>query len=88
MNTFLYIWLAGLVLFAANCYILFEVINNYSSVPYAGKNLRLLERKHEVIDNIVDKGSDTKNELISSVPNNTVSRKTRSQTKQRNKVKK
>ncbi|KAL4235479.1 hypothetical protein ACF0H5_007115 [Mactra antiquata] len=32
-NTFLYIWLGGLVFFIVNCYIMYEIIDNFTSIP-------------------------------------------------------
>lgn len=116
VNTFLYIWLAGLVFFAINCYILCEVINNYSDVPFVKGNSSKLKKESNVPDvnqsnnsdlpfaedlsefsselyKVTDKLSnlsiDTNSDLTQNtrVPEENISRNTRSQTKRRNKIK-
>ncbi|XP_060600585.1 GPI mannosyltransferase 1-like [Ruditapes philippinarum] len=81
-NTFLYIWLAGLVFFVINCYIIYEIMDNYSSKPYVFRKSALSVGNGHTVDK-KSKGKKTSDEVYKSTSNENFARNTRSQTKRR-----
>ncbi|XP_053402061.1 GPI mannosyltransferase 1-like [Mercenaria mercenaria] len=86
LNTFLYIWFAGLVFFIINCYILYEIINNYSSMPYVYEKSKQLGVKDRVAEDELNHENRSM-KIEQTVSGEKVTRNTRSQTRRRNKIK-